>query len=214
MVVIYLFLDEDGLPKYVGKSNNFKSRLKQHLNKDRFKYNTYFYRWLNKCIANNKEFYVDILEECLQENWQEKEKYWIKHFRELGYSITNMTDGGDGNNNQIFSAETILKRKESNKGFKHTEEAKKRMSELAKGKVFSKETRKKLSDINKGRFYPEEIKLKTSKSVSREDLITKEVINFVSLTKAASSIPTRKSTLANAMKKVNPVFAGYKWYYN
>ena len=48
MFCIYLFSDEFGVPKYVGKAKCFKTRIKQHINRDRFIYKSYFYNWLNK----------------------------------------------------------------------------------------------------------------------------------------------------------------------
>jgi hypothetical protein len=45
-----------------------------------------------------------------------------------------MTDGGDGNNNQIFSQETIEKRRLKLIGQRRTPEQKKRMSDAAKGR--------------------------------------------------------------------------------
>ena len=63
-------------------------------------------RWLYvKIYLVNKQYFIDILEEVNNLNWQEREKYWIKHIKENGYKLTNMTDGGDGNNNQIFTEE-------------------------------------------------------------------------------------------------------------
>jgi group I intron endonuclease len=48
------------------------------------------------------------------------------------------------------------------KGKKHTEETKKRLSEIAKKQVLSEETRKKISDANKGRQVSEETRKKIS----------------------------------------------------
>lgn len=45
---IYVFSDECGMPKYVGKTKCFDTRIKQHLNVDRFRYRSWFYNWLNK----------------------------------------------------------------------------------------------------------------------------------------------------------------------
>ena len=91
MYCIYVFSDEFGIPKYVGKTKHFETRIKQHLYKDRFMYNSYFYRWLNKHLSEDKQFFVDILEEVNDSNWQEREKYWIKHVKENGYKLTNIT---------------------------------------------------------------------------------------------------------------------------
>lgn len=95
MYCIYVFSDEDGIPVYVGKTKNLTRRIKEHL-KDRKRKNCLFYKWLNKQIREDKAYYVDILEECNDENWQEKEKYWIKHVKENNFPLKNMTEGGEG----------------------------------------------------------------------------------------------------------------------
>jgi len=56
-MVIYVFSDEDCFPKYVGKAKDLSKRHKQHL-KDRFKYDTWFYRWLNKQIKEDRQYFV------------------------------------------------------------------------------------------------------------------------------------------------------------
>lgn len=211
---IYVFSDEWGVPRYVGKSKNFNVRIKQHLNRDRFRYKSHFYNWLNKCISEEIEYFVDILEEVTQENWKEREVFWIKHIKENGYKLTNMTDGGDGNNNQIFSEESKKQRSESRKGVRLSERTKQLISERHKGRLVSTETRLKLSEINKGKPCLESTKLKFSKSVTQLDLNGNILAVFKSLTDAANSINCRKSSLANAIiQKNNGKFKGFLWKY-
>lgn len=212
---IYVFSDEGGVPKYVGKAKNFSTRINQHLNRDRFKYNhTYFYRWLNKQIAEDKEFFIDILEECNQENWKEREKYWIAHIKENNFPLTNMTEGGDGNNNQVFSRESIIKRSNSLKGHIVTQETRNKISVSHTGKKLSKETKQKLSDVNKGKSCPEYLKDQLSKKVEQYSLEGTLVQEFKSLTLAAQFLDCRKSSLANAIsrKKIGK-FKNYIWKY-
>ena len=212
-MVIYVFSDENCLPKYVGKAKDLSKRIKEHY-KDRIKYNTWFYRWLNKQIKEEKEVFVDILEEVFDDNWQEREKYWIKHIKELNYELTNMTDGGDGNNNQIFSKETINKRNESRKWYKPSEETKKKISEGHMGKFVSEITRGKLRQANLGKKYTEEQKLICAKAVDKFDLEGNFIEDFPSLTHAANSIKTRKGTLANVIgRKKSQEFLGFIWKY-
>ena len=89
---------------------------------------------------------VDIIEEGLtQEEAKEREKFYIKKIGRQ--NLTNMTDGGDGD---TFT------------GRKHSEESKKKMSEVKKGKIASKITRSKMSESHKGRKHSEESKKKIS----------------------------------------------------
>jgi group I intron endonuclease len=56
------------------------------------------------------------------------------------------------------------------KGKKHTEETKKRLSEIAKGQVHSEETRKKISEANRKRVVSEETRKKLSDKVKERFL--------------------------------------------
>jgi len=212
---IYVFSDQWGVPKYVGKAKDFAKRMDEHLNRDRFRYSsTWFYRWLNKQIANDIEFFMDILEEVTQETWIEREIYWIKHIKDNGYRLTNMTNGGDGNNNQIHTKESRLKRSKRMMGHEVSEETRKRISKGLTGKVISKETRKKLSNLNKGKICLESTKLKFSKVIDQYDLAKNFIQSFTSLTNAAIFLNCRKSSLSNAMKrKINGRFKNYLWKY-
>lgn len=212
-MVIYVFSDEDCFPKYVGKAKDMSKRHKDHL-RDRFKYDTWFYRWLNKQIREDRQYFVDVLEEVNDDNWQEREKYWIKHIKELNYKLTNMTDGGDGNNNQVFSAESIKKRGQAQIGHIVSEETREKIRQAHLGKVLSEETKQKIREVNLGKKYTEEQKLKLAKSVEKYTLKGVFVEDFPSLTKAAESIKVRKSTLANVIsRKKSQEFAGFKWKY-
>lgn len=213
MITIYLFSDEDGYPIYVGKAKNLKYRIKQHY-RDRLKYDTPFYRWLNKQISLNKQWFIDTLEECDDIIWQEKESYWISHFRNFGVKLKNCTEGGDGHKGFKQSKKTIKKRKIAISGFKHSEETKRKISESSKCKKLSEETKEKLRNINLGKLYTEEIKLKTSKAVIAINIINNSILEFASLTKASEFLNTRKSTLQNIItKKSNRTFKGYIWNY-
>ena len=212
MYCIYVFSDEFGIPKYVGKTKHFETRIKQHLYKDRFMYNSYFYRWLNKHLSEDKQFFVDILEEVNDSNWQEREKYWIKHVKENGYKLTNMTDGGDGNNNQIFTEESREKRRQKMLGNKLSEKTKKLISKAHKGKIVSELTKQKLREINLGKPCPQHVKEITSKKVNQFTLSGDFIKTFNSLTEASIEINCRKSSLSNAIntKKVKS-FKGFLW---
>jgi group I intron endonuclease len=214
MFCIYVFSDEWGVPKYVGKTKRFEGRMKDHLYKDRFKYDTWFYRWLNKQIAEDKEYYIDILEEVNQENWQERERYWIKHVKENGFKLTNMTDGGDGNNNQVFSEKTRQLKSMKLKGIPRSEEVRKRISESHKGKKLSEETKRKLSEYWKGKPCLESTKINFSKRVFQYDLEGNFIQEFPSVVASSEFLGCRKSSLSNAIKRnKDGKFKNFRWSY-
>jgi group I intron endonuclease len=214
MFCIYLFSDEFGVPKYVGKSKCFKTRVKQHVNRDRFRYKSHFYNWLNKQISESKEYFIDVLEEVYQENHKEREKYWIKHIKENGYKLTNMTDGGDGNNNQVFTEESKEKRRQKMLGHKLSEHTKKLISEAHKDKIVLESTKQKLREINLGKPCPEHVKKLLYKEVNQYTLQGNYIKTFKSLTEASEEIGCRKSTLSNVIKtKKIKKFKEFLWDY-
>lgn len=79
------------------------------------------------------------------------EKYYIaKERKENTYGCYNIANGGQGG---------------GQKGYHHTEEAKKRISETHKGRHVSEETKKKISDYFKGKPRSEETIKKVSESL-------------------------------------------------
>ena len=79
------------------------------------------------------------------------EKYYIaKERKENTYGCYNIADGGAGG---------------GQKGYHHTEEAKKRISETHKGRHVSEETKKKISEYFKGKPRSKETIEKMSKSL-------------------------------------------------
>lgn len=211
---IYVFSDEFGVPKYVGKAKNLNVRLKQHLNRDRFRYTSYFYNWLNKCISEEREYFIDKLEDVNSDNWKEREIFWIKHIKENGYKLTNMTDGGDGNNNQVFTIESRAKRSERMLNHEVSQETRNRISKGHLGKTISVETRDKISQYNMGKPCLESTKLKFSKLIEQYDLNGDFIQKFTSLTEAAKFLKCRKSSLSNGIKRnKNGKFKKFLWKY-
>lgn len=92
---IYALTDSDEV-KYVGKSNNPSQRKTAHiLESKNDNTNSHKCNWINKMIRENKEIGLKILETVAIDEWEEKEKYWIKHF---GLNnLVNETIGGLGN---------------------------------------------------------------------------------------------------------------------
>jgi hypothetical protein len=139
--------------RYIGRtSEKPHRRLSKHLTAARQMENTYVYRWMRKSIAKGTSIEIVVLEGNLTyEESGVRETFLIRKFREEGYRLTNLTDGGDGG-------------RLGNSGWKHTEEtlAKMRGNKHCLGRKDSLETRekKRLSAIgnksNTGRKASEE----------------------------------------------------------
>lgn len=126
--------------------------------------------WKN--IVSKTEYKIEILFDDL--TWEEaceKEKEFIKLYGRkdlrLG-TLVNMTDGGDGNNNIIYTEEHRKKLSENLKGNKLSlgrklsDEHKIKISKSSKGRIRNEEQRKNISEGQKGRTQTEETRKKIS----------------------------------------------------
>lgn len=111
----------------------------------------YFKYAVNKYGKEN--FKKDILEECIKDNVNEREIFWINKFNttnhEVGYNITKGGDGGPGCRGH--SKETRIKISNIAKGRVLSQETKDKIRIYNTGKVMSDDFRKKVSDRMKGR---------------------------------------------------------------
>ncbi len=82
--------------RYIGKSNNPKKRLWYHLHEKNRKRAPYKYYWIQSSKNKKLEIVCDIIERVSLLEWQDKEKYYIKFYKEKGHRLTNFLDGGEG----------------------------------------------------------------------------------------------------------------------
>lgn len=94
---IYLFWRMDGNMfkyAYVGQAKNLLKRLAEHLSG---------YQHIDCSIKKHKfydeennpyGYHVEIIEECSEEDLDERERHWIKWHADNGYQLRNKTSGG------------------------------------------------------------------------------------------------------------------------
>jgi hypothetical protein len=94
---IYIYtLKERGVDKirYIGKTNNIKRRLREHLIESVKLNKSHKHKWINSVLENSGEIEINIIEVVDYDNWEEKEVYWIN---KIGISnLTNYIIGGGG----------------------------------------------------------------------------------------------------------------------
>lgn len=122
--------------RYVGKSDNPKKRLVDHLASSKRGSQTYVSRWLRGLDDKPALF---ILGEIPIADWEGYEKNAIAAARALGMNLTNLTDGGEGVSNP--SLETRKKISDANRGEKHP----------LFGKKHTQETRVRMAKAHAGR---------------------------------------------------------------
>jgi hypothetical protein len=96
---IYILKDpRDDQIRYVGKTVNCYKRKHMHIQPANLKNKSHKNSWIKNLISENLKPTFEVIEEIPIEGWQEREKYWIKYYRDLGCDLTNDTDGGEGHN--------------------------------------------------------------------------------------------------------------------
>lgn len=77
--------------RYVGKTKNkLNVRLSQHISKSKTNYKSHVYDWIRKLQCSGNKPIIELIEECFENNWEEREIYWISQFKNL----TNISRGG------------------------------------------------------------------------------------------------------------------------
>jgi hypothetical protein len=100
--------------RYVGKSDNPKTRKTEHIREAKKNKKTHKCYWINNVIENGSKIDFIILEEVDINKWEEREIYWIDKYRN---TLTNICSGGIGGvSKTIFSLsydelKSIIKRK-------------------------------------------------------------------------------------------------------
>lgn len=131
--------------RYIGKTgdvSNLSKRLNNHLNcVNRWK--TPKNDWLKKLASEKVIPIIWPIEVVDVIKWEEREKFYISFFRKTGW-ILNVSDGGNTGPNM--------------KGFKHSEQTRKKLSDKFKGRVVTDKMRESLISRNKNRVYTPEMK--------------------------------------------------------
>jgi hypothetical protein len=110
---IYILKCPEGNIRYVGKTINPKKRLSSHISEaKRNKGRRYVLNWIQSLISKSLLPVIEIIEECDDDNWQEREKYWVEYYRKLIPDLCNNADGGLGGSGcKNYSKEELEKRK-------------------------------------------------------------------------------------------------------
>ena len=99
--------------RYIGvTSRSLKQRFYTHKNASKSK-ELPVYNWWRKREKEGFNIFMELIDSCVS-NWEYFEKYWIRHYRQMGFKLLNVSTGGSG----IVTAEqrTLSSRLRSIKG--------------------------------------------------------------------------------------------------
>lgn len=181
-MVIYVFLDENDCPYYVGQTNNFRERKQEHeryINNENlintYRYNLYKYKKARKLKRNGHPFEMTVIDTAKnRKDLLDLEIYYIKKFKSLGIKLCNITEGGDmppSRKGKKLSEETCKRISKSKSGKNHPFYGKKfsveHRNNISKGKMgvkFSDIHKKNLSIIRRKRKITYKTRQKTSRT--------------------------------------------------
>lgn len=174
--------------RYVGKTARLKERLYEHQNG--VKKMGHCGDWIQQLLEMNLKPEWTILEEVgPNENWGEREKFWIAYGRKLGWSLTNITAGGTGgmlgcrltaehrakisagNLGHPVTPETRMKLSIANRGRIPSAATLKKISRALKGRKFSRDHRRKIGEANRHRIWTPESRAKASVSAKKRGFL-------------------------------------------
>lgn len=54
------------------------------------------HKWMYSHYSKGETIIVKQIDSCSEFEWQDREKYWISHYRDLGFQLLNISEGGNG----------------------------------------------------------------------------------------------------------------------
>lgn len=151
---IYALLDDNGQIRYIGYTiRTLEQRLSAHM---RWLRRTNSARHLAQWLRSLGHPPTIILIEAITEiEVDDRERYWIRFYREAECDLVNATDGGKGTLGHKQSEEQIQKRVAKLKGHECTPEARAAISKANSGRKRTAVTRQRMSERKRGKPWTE-----------------------------------------------------------
>lgn len=79
--------------RYIGvTTSSLNVRLSQHIWDSKHRNGTHKRNWIKQLLKENQKPIIEMIEYCVEKNWEQREKYWINFYSDL----TNTHEGGKG----------------------------------------------------------------------------------------------------------------------
>jgi group I intron endonuclease len=189
--------------RYVGRtSQNLDNRLKKHLNAKDKSHRT---NWIKNLLLKNLVPKIELICETDKfETCTELEFFYIKKYKELGFDLVNMTNGGEGSIGFKHSESTIIKMKNA---------AKIRASNQQYRNSISKKLSDnwvKLSDDLKNQHI---LKQPNRKNIGQFDLNDNLIREFISLRQIERELGYFRANITPCLKGLFKQAYGFNWKY-
>lgn len=176
--------------KYVGKTvSPLSKRLSSHYRDKSHSYKTH---WICSLKDENLKPIIKLIEICSEDNWEEREKYWISYYRKIT-NLTNYLDGGQG----------------QQKGYKHTDEAKE--------KIRLASIKNKKGKFYKGQKFSDEInnkrKIALKKKIYQYDLDGNLIKKWYGIIDASDELGIDKNNIRSVLTGRSLTACGFIWSY-
>jgi len=149
---IYFLYDDLNNVRYIGKTKQIASRMSRYRHPRSLVHRD---NWLRAMHKSGRQVTMSLVEECNDENWIERECYWIQFGKDQGWDLTNHTDGGEGGSGRryVMSDAQKLAISKARKGQPCPEWQKEHLRKINTGKKHSEESKQKMSERLKGNQY-------------------------------------------------------------
>jgi group I intron endonuclease len=92
---IYTLSNSNGVVRYVGKTDNPKRRLREHLYESKKNPKNHKHYWIKSLINKGEKPILDIIDSVPISDWEFWEIFYISLFKSWGFNLTNETSGGE-----------------------------------------------------------------------------------------------------------------------
>lgn len=207
--------------RYIGKTvSPLKYRLAGHVSESKKgELKSHRNSWIRSLLQQDLKPNIHLLDEISSNDWEWLEQYWISQFKTWGFNLINMTDGGDGNKNQVWTEESkrrfkeTIRKKIKSGEIDYTERAIK-ISKALTGKKRSLKTREKVRQANIGKTYSRSIIYKRTNGGVNQ--FTKDGIligSYFSLTEASQKTGFFRGNISSACTGRLKTYKGFIWRY-
>lgn len=83
--------------RYIGVTiRSLNCRYAQHKHEAFRKAGRPVYNWWNNRIQDGYKIIIEPIETNFSGDWESEEKYWIRHYKQMGFKLLNLSEGGAG----------------------------------------------------------------------------------------------------------------------